>query len=111
MLAYELGEEETNKQGIGMVELQGSMTTQPSVSKRLLEPFKFIQLQQIAPGAPELLDVTVCPEGSSGQLGSAPRGSCRSKRKVRLGKIAAPTSLARVCGSSIHLSERRQFCC
>lgn len=42
VLAYELGEEETDKQGIGMVELQGSMTTQPSVSKRLLEPFKFI---------------------------------------------------------------------
>lgn len=30
---------------------------------------------------------------------------------MRLGKIAAPTSLARVCGSSIHLSEQRQFCC
>lgn len=29
---------------------------------------------ETAPGAPKLLDVTVC----SGQLGSAPRGSCRS---------------------------------
>lgn len=46
-----------------MVELWRGTATQPLVNKRIMEPLKFSWMQQTASGAPELLDMTVCPGG------------------------------------------------
>lgn len=96
--AYELGEQETDKCGVGMAELQGGTGNPAPGSERFLEPLQFVWMQQMVLGEHELLDRTVCPGGSSGQLVSAPHGSCRRMKKMRLAKDTVPTFLAGVAG-------------